>query len=90
MAWYSVNSSNSTNVVKSASLNSNALGAYDMSGNVFESTTDHTGGIAPTPLVMRGGSWGSASADLQIAKRDNSQTVFYIGTDVGFRIVKTK
>jgi len=62
-AWYSVNSGSSTNPVGNKT--ANALGLYDMNGNVWEWVFDwHP--IATTDRVKRGGSWMTANSTLQV------------------------
>lgn len=55
VAWHSGNSGSSTAVVKSKS--ANALGLYDMSGNVNEWNFDWAPGFDGSHRVNRGGNW---------------------------------
>jgi formylglycine-generating enzyme required for sulfatase activity len=98
VAWYSVNSGNSTHPVGTKAPNS--LGLYDMSGNVWEwcwdwygnYTTgvqfDPTGAALGTHRVIRGGSWYDSAAYIRSAFR-----YFCVPSNkniaIGFRIVRT-
>ena len=69
VGWYSNNSNSSTNTV--AQKQPNALGIYDMHGNVWEwcldlhgvyptnSVTDPTGASSGSDRIQRGGSWAN-------------------------------
>ena len=84
VAWYFGNSSSSTHVV--AEKSTNALGLYDMSGNVEEwcsdvygtySSSAQTDPLGPTgdessPRVLRGGCWGTIAAGCRVACRSGS------------------
>jgi formylglycine-generating enzyme required for sulfatase activity len=84
--WYSVNSGSSTNVV--ATKTANALGLYDMSGNVDELVFDWYPGQVGTFRVPRGGHWGGAASTLQVSFMNAIYP--YIETIVtSFRIVRT-
>jgi sulfatase modifying factor 1 len=82
-AWYRVNGSSSTHDV--ATKIANALGIYDMSGNVWEWCFDLSGSFR----VQRGGGWGSDADYLQVGDvflYDPS----YKGGIMGFRLARTK
>ena len=80
VAWYGDNSFSSTHVV--AGKAANALGLYDMSGNVSEwcydwfgsysseAQTDPTGPSSGDSRVLRGGFWYGGAADCRVAYRN--------------------
>ena len=96
-AWYRDNSDNHTQKV--GLKKANALGLHDMSGNVFEwvedwfgdyspSQTDHPQGPASgTAKVIRGASWYSESANLNLGSRYSNRPGFR-NFKVGFRCAK--
>ena len=101
VAWYTTNSGASTHVVGTAL--GNALGLFDMSGNVNEwvwdwngtyttgtpyTDTDSKGPTTGTARVIRGGSWSSAATLLRGANRSNNNTPWYTGNNIGFRPVR--
>lgn len=88
VAWYDENSEGKTHPV--ASMRPNELGLYDMSGNVWELTSDfwsNNYNIEPadnSPRVCRGGGWINDSRYCRSAKRGFST----FGTDshLGLRL----
>ncbi|MBO4533919.1 MAG: formylglycine-generating enzyme family protein [Treponema sp.] len=99
VGWYSDNSDRKTHAVGSKGQNSaNALGIYDMSGNVWEwcydwydsistgNVTDPTGAGSGIHHVFRGGSWSRRAGDCSVCRRSwtNGRT-----NDLGFRVVRS-
>lgn len=97
VAWYADNSGNSTHIV--GSKRANALGIYDMSGNVWEwckdwyansyvsyDTNNPVGPSSGSGRVYRGGSWTNSASRCRVASRD-----YYSpgdrGNSLGFRVV---
>ena len=101
IAWYE-NNSNSTHPV--AQKASNALGFYDMIGNVYEwcqdwyegdyykscedGVVDPTGPAQSASRLLRGGVWSVISYYCRASERSNI-TPDYINYDVGFRVART-
>lgn len=97
VAWYTDNSGSSTHIV--GSKRANALGIYDMSGNVWEwckdwyassyvsyDTNNPVGPSSGSDRVIRGGSWYNNASRCRVAYRSNSSPG---GRDygLGFRVV---
>jgi formylglycine-generating enzyme required for sulfatase activity len=76
--------SDSTAAVKSKSLN--ALGLYDMSGNVWEWVFDL---YNPSERMMRGGSWRFSAASSSVGEWEYDSPD-YVDSDVGFRFARTR
>ena len=97
VAWYADNSGSSTHPC--GTKRANALGIYDMSGNVYEwckdwysssytsyDTNNPTGPSSGSYRVNRGGSWYSYATGCRVANRsDNSPG--YSNYFLGFRVV---
>ena len=97
VAWYTDNSGSSTHIV--GSKRANALGIYDMSGNVWEwckdwyassyvsyDTNNPVGPSSGSGRVYRGGSWYSSASNCRVAYRGSSSpgARYY---NLGFRVV---
>ena len=102
IAWYNGNSGNQTHAVGGKA--ANALGLYDIAGNVFEWVTDCYGStyyasspsVNPlgagcsvvTPHAVRGGSLGSDANTLRSSFRGGSAPANAY-SDLGFRVART-
>lgn len=97
VAWYTDNSGSSTHIV--GSKRANALGIYDMSGNVWEwckdwyansyvsyDTNNPVGPSSGSGRVIRGGSWGYNASGCRVANRDGISPGIR-GSYLGFRVV---
>ena len=88
VAWYTSNSSSKTHPV--AQKEPNELGIYDMSGNVYEWTSDnysadYSKSRTSSDRVYRGGSWDSPATNLRVANR-NSGIETNSGSTRGLRL----
>ncbi len=96
IAWYSSNSGSQTHAVGGKT--ANALGLYDMSGNVWEwvndrysstyysssPSTNPPGPSSGSTRVLRGGAWGYYSNFCRASERYNNTPV-YADSSIGFR-----
>ena len=97
VAWYNDIFGGGTHIV--GSKRANALGIYDMSGNVWEwckdwyansyvsyDTNNPVGPSSGSGRVVRGGSWGSTASRCRVANRDSSSPGAR-DFNLGFRVV---
>ena len=101
VAWYWDNSDNKTHEV--GKKQANALGLYDMSGNVFEwcwdwydsyssgypSGTEDPAGPVTGSHRVRGGSWGSSASYCTVSYRGHSSSCGRHNDGLGFRLVRS-
>ena len=98
VAWYSTNSGNTTQAVKTKT--ANGRGLYDLSGNVWEwvwdwyhgnyealPSTDPIGPLTSAYRVFRGGSWYYAASDARVARRP-ADVPTQRSNNLGFRFVR--
>ena len=94
VAWYSGNSGSKTHNVGDKTVN--ALGIYDMSGNVNEwcwdwygtwpgNSTAYKGALSGSTRVRRGGSWNRSANDLRVGSR-SPDSPYYESNGSGFRL----
>ncbi len=86
VAIFNNNSGNSTAEVKTKI--SNALGLFDMSGNVFEWSFDWADTFEGTKRKKCGGSWFDTSQLLQIGINNVGSEPWMVSDDFGIRIIK--
>ncbi len=102
VAWYSVNSGSATHAVGASP--GNALGIFDMSGNVWEwiwdwyvaaystsspyTDADSQGAASGGSRVLRGGSYVDATTDLRASARSSNFYPWQTNQNMGFRPVR--
>ena len=83
VAWYSGNSGGTTHTVKGK--RANALGLYDMSGNVWEWSFNWY--AVNTRRARRGGSWSNDASNSQVGRRGSNNPDFE-NSRLGFRLAR--
>jgi formylglycine-generating enzyme required for sulfatase activity len=86
VSWNGNNSGSSTHVVKTKA--ANALGLYDLGGNVWEWNYDWHPSAVGAGRVIRSGSWGNTADSMQVGYLDNFNPYGENG-DFGFRPSRT-
>ncbi|MFW6365130.1 MAG: formylglycine-generating enzyme family protein, partial [Spirochaetota bacterium] len=97
VAWYSSNSSSSTHVAGTAgngggavrSGNANALGLFDVSGNVREWNFDWHPSHVESRRMIRGGSWSNSADYVQVGSW-GSDLPYLEYSRIGFRFTRTQ
>ncbi len=100
VAWYTVNSGNTTHAVKTKS--ANGRGLYDLSGNVWEwvwdnyqsnyealPATDPKGPATGANRTLRGGSWYFTATNARVAQRSYNTPANRNDSGIGLRIVRS-
>jgi formylglycine-generating enzyme len=97
VAWWAANSGSTTHAV--GQLQSNGLGVFDLSGNVYEFVwdwlgtydsspqTNPTGPLTGVNRVARGGSWYNGNSNCSVSYRTYTNLNFGSDQYAGFRVV---
>jgi sulfatase modifying factor 1 len=85
VAWYTANSGAGAHRVKGRA--SNALGIYDMSGNVYELCFDWMPGFEGSFRVLRGGAWNTTAEPIRVG-RVNGVIPYEKSYVTGFRVIR--
>jgi formylglycine-generating enzyme required for sulfatase activity len=83
---YAVTQQDSTSPVKSKL--SNALGLYDMSGNMYEFCDGMNDWNTPEVPVIRGGRWGENNLGIAIGQQKTDMSLSHQGPSMGLRVAK--